>query len=176
MSPINRTANSHQTSFLVSQHVPAFVREDHPKFITFIEKYYEFASNNSVLETSAGSGVYYYGFDSASKLIQDINDVDRTDFDQFVESFRKEYAYSFPQELYNGTNKATLYKNLIQFYQAVGTEDSFRASFRLLYNEEIEICLSLSNKPNAGVLLRAEKLGIRTEVFNRDEFVDSLFS
>jgi len=139
MSPINRTANSHQTSFLVSQHVPAFVREDHPKFITFIEKYYEFASNNSVLETSAGSGVYYYGFDSASKLIQDINDVDRTDFDHFVESFRKEYAYSFPQELYNGTNKATLYKNLIQFYQAVGTEDSFRALFRLLYNEEIEI-------------------------------------
>ena len=37
-------------------------------------------------------------------------------------------------------------------------------------NEEIEICLILSNKPNAGVLLRAEKLGIRTEVFNRDEF------
>lgn len=37
-------------------------------------------------------------------------------------------------------------------------------------NEEVEICLILSNKPNAGVLLRAEKLGIRTEVFNRDEF------
>ena len=139
MAPINRTANSHQTSFLVSQHVPSFVRDDHPKFVTFLEKYYEFASNNSVLETANGSGAYYYGFDSASKVIQDINDVDKTDFDEFVEAFRKQYAYSFPQELYNGVNKATLYKNLLQFYQAVGTEDSFRALFRLLYNEEIEI-------------------------------------
>ena len=139
MAPINRTANSHQTSFLVSQHVPAFVRDDHPQFVTFLEKYYEFASNNSILETSEGSGAYYYGFDSASKLLQDIHDVDQTDFNEFVESFKKQYAYSFPQELYNGVNKSTFYKNLIQFYQAVGTEDSFRALFRLLYNEEIEI-------------------------------------
>ena len=139
MAPINRTANSHQTSFLVSQHVPAFVRDDHPQFVTFLEKYYEFASNNSILETSEGGGAYYYGFDSASKLLQDIHDVDQTDFNEFVESFKKQYAYSFPQELYNGVNKSTFYKNLIQFYQAVGTEDSFRALFRLLYNEEIEI-------------------------------------
>ena len=139
MSPIKRTANSHQTSFLVSEHVPQFVRSDHPKFVTFLEKYYEFAANNSLLETSDGSGVYYYGFDSAPKLLQDIRDVDQTDFGEFVESFRAQYAYSFPHELYNGVNKATFYKNLIQFYQAVGTEDSFKALFRLLYNEEIEL-------------------------------------
>ncbi|PLX05091.1 MAG: phosphoribosylglycinamide formyltransferase [Marinilabiliales bacterium] len=36
--------------------------------------------------------------------------------------------------------------------------------------KEVEICLILSNKPNAGVLLRAQKLGVRAEVFNRDEF------
>lgn len=35
---------------------------------------------------------------------------------------------------------------------------------------EVEICLILSNKSDAGVLKRAQKLGIRAEVFNRDEF------
>ena len=139
MAPINRTANSHHTSLIVSGHVPEFVRADHPTFVTFLEKYYEFAANNSLIETSDGSGTYYYGFDSGAKILQDLSDVDRTDFDNFVESFRKQYAYSFPDNVYSEVNRATLYKNLVQFYQSVGTEDSFRALFRLLYNEEIEI-------------------------------------
>tara|TARA_Y100000996_G_scaffold413300_1_gene401243 strand:- start:216 stop:4502 length:4287 start_codon:yes stop_codon:yes gene_type:complete len=138
MAPVKQTANAHQTSFLVSHHVPAFVREDHPKFVTFIEKYYEFLANNTVMAT-ADSDVYYYGADTAPKLLQDIRDADNTDFGQFVEAFRRQYGYSFPQDIYSEANKALLYKNLIQFYQAVGTEDSFRALFRLLYNEEIEI-------------------------------------
>ncbi len=37
-------------------------------------------------------------------------------------------------------------------------------------NKQVDICLILSNKSDAGVLLRAQNLGIRAEVFNRDEF------
>tara|TARA_B110000211_G_scaffold114414_1_gene132648 strand:- start:1097 stop:5449 length:4353 start_codon:yes stop_codon:yes gene_type:complete len=133
-----KTANGHQTSLLVAQHVPSFVIADHPKFVTFIEKYYEFMANNTVLAT-ANSDVYYYGAGTAAKVLQDINDVDTTDFSEFVESFRRQYGYSFPQELYSESNQATLYKNLVDFYRAVGTEDSFKMLFRLLYNEEIEI-------------------------------------
>lgn len=139
MSPIVKTANAHQTATIVSSHVPEFVRSDHPKFVTFIEKYYEFMANNSLMATTSNSSVYYYGADTASKILQDIKDVDKTDFDQFVESFRRQYGYAFPQDIYTDTNKATLYKNLVNFYQAVGTEDSFKMLFRLLYNEEIEI-------------------------------------
>lgn len=139
MSTVVKTANGHQTSLLIRQHIPEFVVSDHPQFVTFIEKYYEFMANNTLMATSANSDVYYYGADTAAKILQDIRDVDKTDFDQFVEKFRRQYGFSFPQSLYSETNRATLYKNMVDFYQAVGTEDSFKMLFRLLYNEEIEI-------------------------------------
>ena len=139
MVNVNRTANGHQTSLLVREHIPEFVIADHPKFVTFIEKYYEFMANNTLMATTSNSSVYYYGADTASKILQDIRDVDKTDFDKFVEMFRRQYAYSFPKDIYSDSNRATLYKNLVNFYQAVGTEDSFKMLFRLLYNDEIEL-------------------------------------
>ena len=139
MGNVVRTSNGHQTSLQVRQNIPEFVVQDHPKFVNFIEKYYEFMANNSLMATTSNSSVYYYGADTAAKILQDIRDVDKTDFDNFVEMFRRQYAYAFPQDLYSEANKATLYKNLVNFYQAVGTEDSFKMLFRLLYNEDIEI-------------------------------------
>ena len=135
---VRKTANGHQTSILVRQHMPEFVANDHPQFLTFIEKYYEFMANNSVLAT-ANSDVYYYGPESASRVLQDIGDIDHTNLSEFIGSFQKQYGYSFPQKIYGDGNLALLYKNLINFYQAVGTEDSFKMLFRLLYNEDIEL-------------------------------------
>lgn len=139
MSTVVKTANGHLTSLLIQQQVPEFVVADHPKFVTFIEKYYEFMANNTLMATSANSDVYYYGADTGTKILQDIRDVDKTDFDQFVEKFRRQYGFSFPQSIYPDANRATLYKNMVNFYQSVGTEDAFKMLFRLLYNEEIEI-------------------------------------
>jgi len=139
MGNVVRTSNGHQTSLQVRQNIPEFVVQDHPKFVNFIEKYYEFMANNSLMATTSNSSVYYYGADTAAKILQDIKDVDKTDFDNFVEMFRRQYAYTFPQDIYSEANKATLYKNLVNFYQSVGAEDSFKMLFRLIYNEEIEI-------------------------------------
>ena len=134
---IIKTANSHQTSLLVSEHIPDFVRSDHPKFVTFIEKYYEFLANNSLMQTSDGTN--YYGADYASKAISDIHDIDTTDIDLFIESFQKQYAVNFPISVYNNEDTRILYKNILDFYRALGTEDSFKMLFRLIYNEDIEI-------------------------------------
>ena len=142
MGSILQTSNTQHTSLLVAEQLPDFVRDDHPVFVTFIEKYYEFLSNNTLMQvqTSAGDDdVYYYGAEAALKIIPDIGDIDTTDFSQFIQSFRKQYAPTLPERLGTNTNVQTLYKNLINFYQSVGTEDSFKTLFRLLYNEEIEI-------------------------------------
>jgi phosphoribosylglycinamide formyltransferase-1 len=40
-------------------------------------------------------------------------------------------------------------------------------------NNAIEICLVLTNNPNAGVLQRAQKFGVKTLVFSRDELYKS---
>ena len=131
------SANTHQTSLLVAQQIPDFIRSDHPKFVTFIEKYYEFLADNTLLDASDGDK--YYGAEYALKAIPDIHDIDNTDYSQFEEFFRSQYAKNFTQNYHPNTNPRNLYKNLINFYRAVGTEDSFRMLFRLLYDEEIEI-------------------------------------
>ena len=131
------SANTHQTSLLVAQQIPDFIRSDHPKFVTFIEKYYEFLADNTLLDASDGNK--YYGAEYALKAIPDIHDIDNTDYAQFEEFFRSQYAYNFTQNYHPDTNPRNLYKNLINFYRAVGTEDSFKMLFRLLYNEEIEL-------------------------------------
>ena len=121
---ITQTGNTHQTSLLISDQVPDFVRSDHPKFVTFLEKYYDFlAQANTGIATSSDANVHYYGTDYASKVIPDIADIDTTDLDNFIESFRKQYGSTLPQQLSSNTNRRTLYKNLIDFYRSVGTED-----------------------------------------------------
>ena len=139
MGSIIQTANSHQTSLLVAEQVPDFIRSDHPKFVTFVEKYYEFLANNTLMQTPDGSGNTYFGADSGLKSIQDIGDIDTTDLDNFLESFRRQYGPALSQTIYSSADTRLLYKNLVNFYRAVGTEDSFKMLFRLLYNEDVEI-------------------------------------
>ena len=68
MAIIN-SANTHQTSLLVSGQIPDFVQADHPLFVQFIESYYEFlAQANSGILTSDGTTAYY-GADYATKII-----------------------------------------------------------------------------------------------------------
>ena len=139
MAAIIKTANTHQTSLLVSEQIPDFIRGDHPKFVTFIEKYYEFlAQANSGIATSDGLS-HYYGADHATKVITDINDIDTTDLDKFIGSFQKQYGHGLPQQVADAADRRLLYKNLVDFYRAVGTEDSFKMLFRLLFNDEIEL-------------------------------------
>ena len=88
---IIKTANTHQTSLLVSEQIPGFVRSDHPVFVEFIETYYEFLSQaNTGVLTSDGAS-FYMGAEYATKIIPDdvniiskrntlihLNDVDST--------------------------------------------------------------------------------------------------
>jgi hypothetical protein len=133
---IVKTSNTHQTYLLVAEQIPDFVREDHPVFVEFIEKYYEFlAQANSTILTSDKES-YYYGADYAAKVLPDIHDIDTTDLELFIDSFKKQYAPRFPEQLSSSVNTRTFYKNLIDFYRARGTEDSFKFLFRLLFNDD----------------------------------------
>ena len=137
------TANSHQTSLLVSDHIPEFIQSEHPTFVTFIEKYYEFLANNSLITTATDSSTYYYGVDSATKIIPDLGDIDTTDLDNFTRSFNAQYGKFLPEKFKSSANRRNFQKNILDFYRSVGTADSFKYLFRLLFNEEIDIRLPI---------------------------------
>ena len=112
-----------RTSNLVSSQLPDFVRSDYPKFVTFLEKYYEW------LETT----------DSVSyeiNALRNANDIDDSD-DYYIEQLKKDLAPYFPQEIV--TDKRLFLKLVTQFYRSSGTQESVKFLFRAFYNENIDI-------------------------------------
>ena len=144
------TANTNQTSLLIHEQVPDFIRDlnegtpgapDGGYFVTFLQKYYEFiAQANSGMSTTSDANTHYLGTEYALRALPDIGDIDNTDLDNFIESFKRQYAPTLPKKLDKDTNVRAFYKNIVDFYRAVGTEDSIKTLFRLLFNDDdIEI-------------------------------------
>jgi len=110
-------------STLVEQQLPAYVREEGPKFVTFLKKYFEF------LEQS-GKPVYEIR-----------NFLKNTDLDTAPDSlllyFKDEFLSKFPDNMV--ADKINIMKNVIDFYRAKGTEDSYKFFFRAVYDQSVDI-------------------------------------
>lgn len=104
-------------SSIVAQQFPEFVRDDYPKFIAFVEAYYEFLSQN-------------YKSD-----LYELRDIDKT-IDSFLEYFRSELSANIP---YTKVNERFLLTHIKDQYLSKGSEASFKLLFRLLFNKEAEI-------------------------------------
>jgi hypothetical protein len=109
------------TSILVNKQVPEFVREEHPKFISFLEAYYEFLNNTT------------YG---KSKDLRNISDVDET-----LEEFETQFFNTFLPYVNRDTalSKEKLFKNILPLYLSKGSEKSFQLLFRMLFGEEVTL-------------------------------------
>ena len=111
------------TSSLVSSQLPDFVRSDNPKFVLFLEKYYEWLekSNNVIFETNT---------------LYESKDLDIAD-EYYLNEIVKEILPYFPKEIL--LDKSKFIKHVGQFYRSKGTPESLKFLFRILYNEEIDI-------------------------------------
>jgi hypothetical protein len=124
--PTRTTAKSaSKISPFIESQLPAFVAGDHPKFLAFIEAYYEWLEqeDNAYEITTRLKGLY---------------DIDTT-IDDFVGFFKKQYLHKFPIQLAqdssgNAVDEKTLLKNIKTFYESKGTEKSYEFLFRILYD------------------------------------------
>ncbi len=110
-----------KTSLLINRQVPEFVREEYPKFISFLEAYYEFLDQSG------------YG---KSKELRYISDVDES-LDEFEEQFFNTFLPFIPRE--TAINKDILIKNILPLYLSKGSEKSYKLLFRMLFGEEIQV-------------------------------------
>ncbi len=116
-------ANQEKISILVSQQVPEFVREEHPRFIAFLEAYYEFLEQTGQVVDEM-------------KTLKEISDVDAS-IDNFEKNFFNTYASLFPLD--TQVSKEILIKNALPFYTSKGSEKSFKYLFRSLFDEDVTI-------------------------------------
>lgn len=121
-----------KTSLIVNKQVPQFIREDHPKFIAFLEAYYEFLENEQfTLGNSQKNDVT-----TQLKKLRHISDIDQS-LEQFEEHFINSYASLIPKD--TAIDKDFLLKNIFPLYNSKGSEKSFRLLFRMLFDQEIQI-------------------------------------
>ncbi len=111
------------TSTLVEQQLPEFVREDYPKFVTFLEKYYQWLqTNDQVL--------------SAIQSFSNSKDLDLAS-DFYLNIIKSELTPYFPEEIL--LDKTKLLKFVNQYYRSKGTPSSVKFLFKILYNEDIQL-------------------------------------
>jgi hypothetical protein len=116
--------NANLSSIVASQ-LPEFIRSDYPKFVTFLEKYYEWLEqiDRVSYETDALKNSY---------------DIDEADT-YYLDLLKKDLLPYFPTELQ--ADKRLFLKLVTNLYKAKGTENSIKFLFRALYNDGIEIYL-----------------------------------
>jgi hypothetical protein len=140
-----------KTSILVNRQVPEFVREEHPKFISFLEAYYEFLDN-----TSSGK----------AKELRDLSDVDVS-----LEEFEQQFFNSFLPFISRNTsvNKDFLIKNILPLYLSKGSEKSYKLLFRMLFGEDVKV-----ENPGRQILRASDGrwsienfLRVRTDVYSQ---------
>ncbi len=117
MSALNKVSN------LIPSQLPQFIVEDHPTFVQFLQKYYEF------LETP-GQVIYEL------KRFEENFDVNTARLD-LLKYFKSKILPSFPDSTELSTEK--IIKASRDFYAKKGTPESFKFLFRILYGQEIEV-------------------------------------
>jgi len=98
-------------------------RENGALLVEFMECYYKWGQESG-------------NFTDASRTINDLYDVDEI-ADEFLDFLHNEFLGILPKDL--KTNRKTLIKNILSFYQSRGTEDAYKLLFRILYNQEINL-------------------------------------
>ena len=105
------------TSSLIPNQVPEFVRADYPTFVAFVEAYYEYLDNQGV-------------------DLKSVRDLDQT-IDEFIQYFKKELAVNLPKNLH--VDERFLLQHIKDQYLAKGSEGSFKLLFKLLYNKNVQV-------------------------------------
>ena len=106
----------------ISNQFPEFVKEDYPRFVRFVELYYEYVKNNEL--------------EGIGENFTSIRDIDVT-LDKFIDSLWKEFGINVPRT--NIANDTHFLKHIKEFYSTKGSEESFRILFRHFFNTEIDI-------------------------------------
>lgn len=103
-------------SLLVGSQIPEHISTDYPKFVQFLEAYYDFLQ-------------------SYNNRIEKLRDVTQT-ADEFVSFLRNEFVSRYPQALIDDRKLIMIIRNL---YRSKGTLGAVELLFRIFFNEAIII-------------------------------------
>ena len=166
MSIINRR-DRNRISDTINDKLPEFVRQDHRKFVLFLETYYKWLEDNENA---------FFAPSSTFGLL----DIDETP-EEFIKYFKQQYMADFPEVLAfdQGTGKYIdergLIKRIRDFYKSKGTEKSFKLLFQILFDAYSEVYQPSSDilAPSDGVWINPTIMRVSNIFANPDELIGS---
>lgn len=121
-------STNNKISSLISSQVPFFVRNDHPKFVAFLEAYYEYLEQEGIT-IADGKAV------ERGKNLLNYIDIDKT-LEGFADHFFNHFLKYIPANVL--TDRRHLIKHVKDFYAARGTEKAARFLVRILFDEDLD--------------------------------------
>ena len=110
---------SHKVTTIVPEHIQL----EKPELMKFMEAYYDF------LDQPDQPGAFLKSLPAHRNLY--------TVGTEFLEMLQRELAVPIPETVV--ADKSKLYKNITDIYLSKGAEPSFKALFRLIFNDDIEL-------------------------------------
>lgn len=150
-----------KTSLLVPSQLPGFIREDYPKFISFLEAYYEFLEQERFTNGSSQKNDLI----TKSKDMRYLSDVDYS-LDSFEEQFFNSFLPFIPRT--TAINKDLLIKNIMPVLLSKGSEKSYKLLFRMLFDTDLAITYPKDNilKASDGRWIIENILRLTTTVYS----------
>jgi len=115
--------DNRKISKLVNQQLPEFIRTDHQKFVTFLEKYYEWLETNGGITKETDN----------LRLSIDIDTVPDSYINDMIDDLMPYFPHHFTAD------KRLFIKKIHEFYSRKGSEESLKFAFRAFYGEEIDV-------------------------------------
>ena len=115
----NTVSNTRISNYISSQ-LPFFVRNDHPNFVTFLEKYYEYLEQETKTVNRAQVLPTYF-------------DIDLTE-DEYADKMFDIFMKYLPVDAI--VDRRMILKHIKDFYRAKGTEKATKFLLRILYGLE----------------------------------------
>lgn len=131
----------------IPSQLPAHIVKDYPLFVEFLKAYYQWMEQNGSPYFAINNHLDWLNFENS--------------MDDYVDFLRKEYIFNMPADITGGLE--LLLKNSKQFHLTVGTEESFKFIFKILFGEsagDVELYFP-----------RREILKVSDSSWNNGEFV-----
>ena len=129
--------SNNKTTYLVSSQLPQFVRDDHETFVTFLEEYYKFLSQEGEMEYVAKNFTNYLDIDIIEEHIGLVhpNLADYKDYHAFLQKKYDNFIKLIPAKVL--ADRGMILKHAKDFYRARGSEKSVRFLLRILLGKEV---------------------------------------
>lgn len=162
------TDANNKNSYLVSSQLPRFVRDDHPRFVEFLEAYYNFLEQEGNVEYLEKNFTNYLDIDRLEQDIKEhLEDGLVLTYGDWIKDRRYQtFSSYFPIKSVGDRN--LILKHIKDFYRAAGTEKSVNFLMRSLFNKEATIYYPKQNilKASDGKWFIQKTLNIRDVAVN----------